>query len=175
MLRLTPSRVSLRLQASSPNPFSFFRLGVKRMPKCPFCGKEIEYLYSWYQEVSRYIVSLDESGNIQWEQDFVSSSEPLDTELCPHCDQHIPMYDDPEKFLKEEYVVLRPDDPEIEVRRGNFVIFRGKVYKIDEDVSNTDLLILRLVEDELVADIIKTSAENSKMERCPNAPSAGRR
>ena len=148
---------------------------MRRMPKCPFCGKEIEYLHSWYQEVTRYRVSLDENGDLQWEQDFVSDSEALETDVCPHCERHIPIYDDTEEFLKEKYVVLRPDDPEIEARKDNFVIFRGKVYKIDDDESEPNLLILRLVEDELVADILKTDAENSQMERCPNVPSAEKR
>jgi len=138
---------------------------TREMPKCPFCGKEIEYLYSWYQETSRYRVSLDENGDLQWEQDFISDSEALETDVCPHCDQHIPMYDDTEDFLKEKYVVLRPDDPEIEARKGDIIIFRGKVYKIDEDESDQNLLILRLVEDEVLADILKTDAEKSSEER----------
>ena len=129
------------------------------MPKCPFCGKEIEYLYSYYQEVVRYAISLDKDGDLQWEQDFISHSVALETDICPHCNRSIPIYDDTEEFLREKYVVLRPDDPEIEARKGNIIIFRGRVYKIDEGESGPNLLILRLVEDELVTDILKTDVE----------------
>jgi len=148
----------------------------KRMPKCPFCGKEVKYLYAYYQELVRYRISLDKDGDLQWVEDGIEGSgECVDTDVCPHCERRIPIYDDTEEFLKEKYVVLRPDDPEIRARKGNFVIFRGKVYKIDEGESEPNLLILRLVEDELVADILKIDAENSQMERCLSAPSAGRR
>jgi len=131
------------------------------MPKCPFCGKEIEYLHSWYQEVTRYRVSLDENGDLQWEQDFVSDSEALETGVCPHCERHIPIYDDTEEFLKEKYVILRPDDPEIK-RKGDFALFRGRVYKIDKFYFLEPFLVLELVEDELVADILKADLEGEK-------------
>ena len=83
---------------------------------------------------------------------------------CPKCGETLPLDDlfEVKDFLEEKYVILRPDDPEIK-RRGDFVLFRGKVYKIEMIspflTSLSNLLALRLVEDELAADILKACIE----------------
>ena len=78
---------------------------------------------------------------------------------CPKCGEMLPIstwkLDD---FLKGKYVILRPDDPEIK-RKGDFVLFRGEVYKIVKAYFLKPLLALELVEDELVADILKAELE----------------
>ena len=81
---------------------------------------------------------------------------------CPECERILPLFSwKLEDFLKEKYVVLRPDDPEIK-RKGDFALFRGKVYKIDEFYFLEPFLVLELVEDELVADILKAELEGEQ-------------
>ena len=59
-------------------------------------------------------------------------------------------------FLREKYIILRSDDPEIK-RKRDYVLYRGRVYKIIEECKS--LLHLELVENELVADILKADIE----------------
>jgi len=73
-------------------------------------------------------------------------------------------------FLREKLVILRSDDPEIK-RKGDFVLYRGKVYKITDDYKGgvykftenekeLNLLHLTLVEDEVIADILGADLES---------------
>jgi len=108
------------------------------MPKCPLCGKEIS--------------RVDERGVHLFGKYYT----------CPECERILPLFSwKLEDFLKEKYVILRPDDPEIK-RKGDFALFRGRVYKIDKFYFLEPFLVLELVEDELVADILKADLEGEK-------------
>jgi len=98
------------------------------VPKCPFCRKEI----------NRVDIHVD--PHTGWEY-----------YTCSKCKETLPLDDlfEVKDFLEERYVILHPDDPEIE-QKGDFFLFRGKIYRAG--VSNSlflslfNLLSLRLVE-----------------------------
>ncbi|RLE43764.1 hypothetical protein DRJ19_02130, partial [Candidatus Woesearchaeota archaeon] len=90
--------------------------------------------------------------------------------ICPECEEELPFslwrVGD---FLRGKLIILRSDDPEIK-RRGDFVLYRGRVYRITDEYKGRvykftenerelNLLHLRLVEDELAADILKADIE----------------
>jgi len=128
------------------------------MPKCPFCGAELNHLvvYESIYSTHVYKVSLDRG----WEWEYDSKRDVEHTAFCPECDEEIPLCDyigEVEDFLDEEYVILRSDDPEIKRKEG-FALFRGKVYKVMEE-SDGGMLHLKLVKGEPVASIIGASLE----------------
>ena len=133
------------------------------MPKCPFCGKEINSVRKLITEYHDYILSLDEKGHIH--------SEPVETlgnkdilYMCPECYDVLNFLHDErdvKDFLEERYIILRSDDPEIK-RKGRYILYKGKIYKILEEkeipggeFSLLHLLYLELAEGELAADILK--------------------
>jgi len=101
------------------------------MPKCPSCGKEINSVHRSVMEFHTYKLFLDESGSLRSEpigEPEVDNLHPVYT--CPECGDEIPLSSwNVEDFLKEKYLILHSDDPEIKIKR-DFVLFRGKVYKI---------------------------------------------
>ena len=128
------------------------------MPKCPFCGAEIIYLVVHESSFATHVYKVYSDGRWEWQYDDEGSK--VYTAYCPECDEQIPLYGHIEDFLREKYVVLRSDDPEIK-RKGNSVLFRGKVYKVEMESEGgaLHLLHLKLVEDETLASIIKASLE----------------
>ena len=132
------------------------------MSKCPFCGKKIECLRIYYREVASYTVYLDRSEEIL-DRTFAGYEEvkPDGYPICPSCYEEIPIPIRDERdivdFLKEKYIILRSDDPEIK-RKGDLALFKGKVYKVIEE-SDDGMLHLELVKDETVADIIGADLE----------------
>jgi len=137
------------------------------MSKCPFCGKKIECLRIYYREVASYTVYLDRSEEIL-DRTFAGYEEvkPDGYPICPSCYEEIPIPIRDERdivdFLKEKYVILRSDDPEIKAQKDDLIIFREKVYKIIERKSKSNLLVLKLVEDEIAADILRADLEDKK-------------
>jgi len=129
------------------------------MPKCPFCGKEINSVHADIDEVHRYEFFLDGKKTLRRKQLEVEQDELHAIYLCPECGEELPFSSwRVEDFLRKEYVVLSLDDPEIK-RKGDYVLYRGKVYKIIREEDVADLLHLKLVEDELAADILKANIE----------------
>ena len=126
------------------------------MPKCPFCGVEISYLVVHESDITTHVYKVYLDGRWEWQYD----RNKVYTTYCPECKEQIPLHGHIEDFLKEKYVVLRSDDPEIK-RKGNSVLFRGKVYKvkIETESGSLHLLHLKLVEDETLASIIRASLE----------------
>jgi len=75
------------------------------MPKCPKCGKEIDYLRDFSPVWQEYKMIIDENGDAHYE--FVDDSLPIDTiddeYECPECGEVL-FTDEEEavKFLKGE-------------------------------------------------------------------------
>jgi len=133
-------------------------LGVREVPKCPFCGAELNHLvvYESIYSTHVYKVSMDRG----WEWKYDSNRDVEHTAFCPECDKEIPFCNyigGIEDFLAEKYIILRSDDPEIK-RKGDLALFKGKVYKVIEE-SDDGMLHLELVKDETVADIIGAGLE----------------
>jgi DNA-directed RNA polymerase subunit RPC12/RpoP len=73
------------------------------MPKCPKCGKEIDFLENYqYPTVDYYHFYLDSEGNPQYEyMDGFSSKDDEGDYYCPECGEKL--FDNEEdaiKFLK---------------------------------------------------------------------------
>jgi len=138
------------------------------MPKCPFCGKEITHLYVCYREYVNYSVYLNSLGDLEFSHKYTESGELVGYPICPYCLGEIPIHNDDDNtiddtirdFLKGKYIVLRSDDSEIKAQKDNFIIFEEKIYKIVERRPEQNLLILKLVEDEVVSDILKADLES---------------
>ena len=130
------------------------------MPKCPSCGKEINSVHRSVMEFHTYKLSLDERGSLRSEpvgKPEVDDLHPVYT--CPECGDEIPLSSwRVEDFLKERYIILRSDDPEIR-RKKDLILFRGKIYKITMKEKATGLLHLKLVEEALTTDILKADIE----------------
>ena len=128
------------------------------MPKCPFCGAELNHLDVHELVCTKHVYKVYPNGQWEWQHDV--ETDRIGTAFCPECDEEIPLHDglsDIEDFLDEKYIILRSDDPEIK-RKGDLALFRGKVYKVIDE-SDDGLLYLELVEDETVADIIGAGLE----------------
>jgi len=75
------------------------------MPKCPKCGKEIDYLVDYSPAWQKYEMRIDKNGDAHYE--FVDDSLPIDTiddeYECPECSEVL-FTDEEEavKFLKGE-------------------------------------------------------------------------
>ena len=128
------------------------------MPKCPFCGKKISSMSAYIQGLRgwRYDLLLDKLHH-----KFLGEEEEQDERgaicICPECGRKFPFFSwRMGDFLREKYIILRSDDPEIK-RKRDYVLYRGRVYKIIEERKS--LLHLEFVENELVADILKTDLE----------------
>jgi len=123
------------------------------VPKCPFCGAELNRLVVYELVCTKHAYKVHSNGQWEWQYDDEKGREY--TVFCPECYEEIPIHnciDEVEDFLDEKYIILRSDDPEIK-RKGDLALFKGKVYKVVEE-SNNGLLYLELVEDKCVADII---------------------
>jgi len=140
------------------------------MPKCPFCGKEINTVHVYREEMHKYEYFLDEKNSLRYNRLEVEQDDLHAICICPECEEELPFslwrVGD---FLREKLVILRSDDPEIK-RKGDFVLYRGKVYKITDDYNGRvykftengrwlNLLHLILVEDEVIADILGADLE----------------
>ena len=128
------------------------------MPKCPFCGAELNHLVVYELVRTKHTYKVHPNG--QWEWQYDNEEGRAYTAFCPECDEEIPLCDyigEVEDFLDEEYVILRSDDPEIK-RKGDLALFKGKVYKVIEE-SDDGMLHLELVKDATVADIIGAGLE----------------
>ena len=126
---------------------------VRVMPKCPFCGKEINSVCKLITEH----LSLD----VRSEPAKVVSDELDILYTCPECGGEFNFLLDEKDirdFLEDRYIILHSDDPEIK-RRGDYVLYKSKIYKIIGEEGATGLLHLELVEDELVVDILKADIE----------------
>ena len=128
------------------------------MPKCPFCRKEINSVHAYIQELWRYELSLDKRKSLRYKRLGVEDQDEMHAIcVCPECESELPfsswMVGD---FLREKYIVLRTDDPEIK-RKREYILYRNKVYKIIREGER--LLHLRSVENELAADILKANIE----------------
>ena len=75
------------------------------MPKCPKCGKEIDYLVDYSPAWQKYEMRIDKNGDAHYE--FVDDSLPIDTiddeYECPECGEVL-FTDEEEavKFLRGE-------------------------------------------------------------------------
>jgi len=130
------------------------------MPKCPFCKGEIDSVYEIITEENSYKLSLDGKGEL-YSKLIGSDLEKVYT--CPKCGKeliHLWNRMDVRDFLKEKVIFLYPDDSEVK-RRGEYVLYKGKIYKIIEK-KKSGLLHLRLVEDELIADILGADLEDKE-------------
>ena len=128
------------------------------MAKCPFCGAELNHLVVYESVCTTHVYKVDSDGHWEWQYD--NKNDRICRVFCPECDEEIPLHDcfaDVDDFLREKYIVLRSDDSEIR-RKGNFVLFRGKVYKVEEETDD-GMLYLTLVKDELITDILKAELE----------------
>ena len=131
------------------------------MPKCPFCGKEINTVHVYREETHKYEYFLDDKSSLHCDRLEAKQDDLHAICVCPKCEEELPLslwkVGD---FLREKLIILRSDDPEIK-RKGDFVLYRGKVYKIAYECKGggLNLLHLRLVEDELAADILKADIE----------------
>jgi len=70
------------------------------MPKCPNCGKGIEYLNHFQSGETKYEFSVDQGDPCYEEEEFIANNETNDYE-CPEC--HKVLFTDEEKateFLK---------------------------------------------------------------------------
>jgi uncharacterized protein (UPF0212 family) len=74
------------------------------MPKCPKCGNEIDYLVCGCEEISTYIVRLNESREaLEWERVDCETLEDPDIYTCPECGTEIAHhYSEAVAFLKGE-------------------------------------------------------------------------
>jgi len=129
------------------------------MPKCPFCGKEINTVHVYREETHKYEYFLDEKNFLRYNHLKAERDDLHAICICPECGEELPFplwkVGD---FLREKLVILRSDDPEIK-RKGDYVLYKGKIYKIIREEDVADLLHLKLVEDELAADILKADIE----------------
>ncbi|GAG69282.1 unnamed protein product, partial [marine sediment metagenome] len=68
----------------SKNLHSFFE--ETNMGKCPECDVELEEVKAFSMEENRQIVTLDESGNLDWGliETIEGTCTSIDIE-CPHC------------------------------------------------------------------------------------------
>lgn len=127
------------------------------MPKCPICGEEVHHLLVSESVHSVHEYKVYPDGRWVWQHS--KEGDKVYKAFCPECGEEIPLdeyFGDIEDFLEENYIILRSDDPEIK-RKENFVLFRGKVYKVMDECSA--LLHLKLVEDETIASIIRANLE----------------
>lgn len=61
-------------------------LGVFDMPKCPKCGKEIDYLRDFFPIWQEYKMTIDENGNAYYELvDDSLLTNSGDEYKCPKC------------------------------------------------------------------------------------------
>lgn len=75
------------------------------MPKCPKCGKEIDYLKDYFPVWQEYNMRINENGEEYYE--FVDDSIPMDEMNdefeCPECCEILfRNHDDAVKFLRGE-------------------------------------------------------------------------
>jgi len=75
------------------------------MPKCPKCGKEIDYLKDYFPVWQEYNMRINENGEEYYE--FVNDSIPMDVMNdefeCPECGEILfKNHDDAVKFLRGE-------------------------------------------------------------------------
>jgi len=74
------------------------------MPKCPKCGKEIDFLKDYFPVWQEYNMRINENGEECYE--FVDDSIPMDTDEeyeCPECCEILfRNRDDAVKFLRGE-------------------------------------------------------------------------
>jgi hypothetical protein len=72
------------------------------LPKCPRCGKEIDYLINVCEETAKYVFSFDGGKGCDY---YFDDSWPGDWSVfqCPECDEELfTNEEDAKKFLKGE-------------------------------------------------------------------------
>lgn len=58
------------------------------MPKCPKCGKEIDYLKHWQQSSVSYEFTLDDEGYPNYDRDEIVGGEDSEWD-CPECNEEL--------------------------------------------------------------------------------------
>lgn len=138
------------------------------MAFCPFCKQEINEVKAVYREVRQVEITakvrLDpNTHNLSYNEEEVETLDVVDVEeeeeySCPNCGETLPLSSDElELFLEGKLALAKESDAKV---KGNFALFKGKVYKIiGPFLPKTDdnLLLLEAVDDELAEAILSAN------------------
>jgi len=127
------------------------------VPRCPFCGEELDYVIQWALEWVKNMVEFTSYGIEYSESDPVSVEE--EEYECPACEAKLPLRDEDEvrAFSRGELEILFKEKARV---KGNFALYDGKVYEIvreEKTDSGTEVLIAKRITDEPRASIIAAS------------------
>ena len=140
------------------------------MAFCPFCKQEINEVKAVYREVRQVEITakvrLDpNTHNLSYNEEEVETLDVVDMEgeeeyFCPKCEETLPLSSDElEQLLEGKLALAKESDVKV---KGNFALFKGKIYKIVESYrypSKTDdnLLLLEAIDDELAEAILSAN------------------
>ena len=139
------------------------------MAFCPFCKQEINEVKAVYREVRQVEITakvrLDpNTHNLSYNEeevetlDVVDDVEEEEEYSCPNCGETLPLSSDElELFLEGKLALAKESDVNV---KGNFALFKGKVYKIIcPFLPKTDdnLLLLEAIDDELAEAILSAN------------------
>lgn len=131
------------------------------MPRCPYCKEDINSVIEMAREYKTYTVSLSRRSAdfLEWEEVAdVDHSEVLGYQ-CPQCHEELPLHDadDVHSFLKGELVLAMDGDI---VRKGDYALYEGNIYRVENPSFKLITRRLRIVKDEFLESILKVAFQD---------------
>ena len=107
------------------------------MPRCPFCGEELEYVEVECYDVWWAMYEVypdDDSHTLTWDcvDKELSKDSRIERVGCPNCYSTLPLKDEDEieEFFDGSLIIAPLNDPRIRVLNERRVLFKGKLYEL---------------------------------------------
>jgi len=107
------------------------------MPRCPFCGEELEYVEVECYDVWWAMYEVypdDDSHTLTWDcvDKELSKDSRIERVGCPNCYSTLPLKDEDEieEFFEGSLIIAPLNDPRIRVLNEKRVLFNGKLYEL---------------------------------------------
>jgi len=107
------------------------------MPRCPFCGEELEHVEVECYDVWWAMYEVypdDDSHTLTWDcvDKELSKDSRIERVGCPNCYSTLPLKDEDEieEFFDGSLIIAPLNDPRIRVLNEKCVLFNGKLYEL---------------------------------------------